>query len=290
MAGLAILLGLALTPGWREKAAMEELEPAWVEYHFDDEFDPQTGSKTSVSSRFPKWFRSLIGEHHFRRVRFVRMKFADLDDEKLSHIAQFRSLRFLANDAIAEGSTLSPADAGGIGSHRITDDGLAHLAELRELESLMLWDTAITDAGLTHLLHLSNLTELKITSPLITDGSVDTLARMQQLEVLYVSGMCISNKGVRELRKRLPHCLIVEREWFDPGPEDEETAISHFGESGTEELRQWSRWRDGSAARMPPLLVRPFGGANGDAVHSSAKFFRTFSPLAWLFSGWNWVA
>ncbi len=235
MAGLAILLGLALTPGWREKAAIEALEPAWVEYHFDDELDPQTGAKGDVPPRIPKWFRALIGEHHFRRVWFVRMKFTDLDDEKLSHIAQLRSLRYLTNDTIAESLTLSPADAGGIGGHRITDDGLAHLTKLPELESLMLWDTAITDAGLEQLLRLPKLTELKITSPQITDDSVDTLARMQQLEVLYVSGMCISNKGVRELRKRLPHCRIVDREWFDPAPKREETAISRFGESSAEE-------------------------------------------------------
>lgn len=212
MAGLAILLGLALTPGWWEKAAMKALEPTWVEYHFDDEVDLQTGSKTGVSSRFPEWFRTLIGEHHFRRVRFVRMKFTDLDDEKLSHVAQFRSLRVLTNDAYWEGRSPAEARAAGVSSQHITDKGLAQLKDLRELESLMLWDTAITDAGLEHLLHLPNLTTLEITSPRITDRGIDTLAKMQQLRSLWGSETSITSQGARALHKRLPHCFVFDRE------------------------------------------------------------------------------
>ena len=68
---------------------------------------------------------------------------------------------------------------------QITDAGLVHLKEMRNLQCLGLSGTQVSDAGLVHLKGLTNLKELALTSTKVTDA------------------------GVAGLKKALPNCYIA---------------------------------------------------------------------------------
>jgi Leucine-rich repeat (LRR) protein len=73
-----------------------------------------------------------------------------------------------------------------LGSTKVTDAGLKHLAGLKQLRELDLSDTQVTDAGLKHLAGLKQLKEL-------------SLGRTQ-----------VTSKGKANLKKALPKLEIIE--------------------------------------------------------------------------------
>jgi hypothetical protein len=105
----------------------------------------------------------------------------------------------------------------------VTDDGLKHFKELKELSCLMLcytsisgrglaelgaltelkvlWldDAQINDEGLRHIGRLTSLTTLKLGGTKITDTGLAHLKRLQELEFLSLERTAVTDKGLREL-------------------------------------------------------------------------------------------
>ena len=91
--------------------------------------------------------------------------------------------------------------------HNVTDDDLAYLKEMMQLETLHLVVDCnkITDAGLVHLKEMSQLKTLHLAMcDKITDTGIANLAGMTQLKTLHLS-QCkqITDAGLANL-KRLP--------------------------------------------------------------------------------------
>ena len=116
---------------------------------------------------------------------------------------------------------------------KLTDEGLVHVAALKNVVSLNLRDTKITGAGLAHLkgltklrwLHLErtrvgdegienlaglvNLEYLNLYATKITDRSLGRLTGLKKLERLYVWKTGVTDAGVERLEKALPKLRIV---------------------------------------------------------------------------------
>ena len=90
---------------------------------------------------------------------------------------------------------------------RITDAGLKDLARLESLRSLCLSDTQVTDAGLKDLAGLKGLRELYLDHTQVTDAGLKDLAGLRSLQTLRAGGK-VTDAGLKELRKALPHCEI----------------------------------------------------------------------------------
>ena len=58
----------------------------------------------------------------------------------------------------------------------VSDDGLSHLAGLRQLQLLVLAGTKVTDAGLKHLHALLNLFTVNVRDTLVTDAGAAAVA------------------------------------------------------------------------------------------------------------------
>ena len=69
----------------------------------------------------------------------------------------------------------------------ITDAGLAHLAHLKDLELLDIWEVQITDKSLETISKLENLRTLVLRSTNITDAGVELLLTMPKLESVLLS-------------------------------------------------------------------------------------------------------
>jgi hypothetical protein len=81
----------------------------------------------------------------------------------------------------------------------ITDANLVRIRQLTETEILELHQTRITDNGLAAIANWKNLNYLCIQSDLLTDGALVYLRNLQQLERLELIGSKITDLGLNEL-------------------------------------------------------------------------------------------
>jgi hypothetical protein len=94
-----------------------------------------------------------------------------------------------------------------------TDEGLALLAGLADLQGLSLLRTPTTDDGLAHLVRLRNLEVIYLEFTEVTDAGLLHLARLSGLKELRLCGGRITEAGLDRLRRALPK-LKIERGAF----------------------------------------------------------------------------
>ena len=90
----------------------------------------------------------------------------------------------------------------------ITDNGIVHLLNLQNLQSLSLISSNVTDAGLAQLKPLPTLTNLDLSYTSVTDESVPHLARFNSLEQLKLYGTGVTEEARERLRRALPNCRV----------------------------------------------------------------------------------
>lgn len=84
---------------------------------------------------------------------------------------------------------------------RITDAGLASLANMPSLRKLVLSFTKISDAALYFLQTMSRLTLLMLDGTLITDEGLSYVTKLPRLSVLYLNGTQITDKATKWLSR-----------------------------------------------------------------------------------------
>ena len=82
----------------------------------------------------------------------------------------------------------------------ITDNGLRHIAKLKNLETLIMPDTGITDRGLRHLQDMHSLRELWLDFLPLTDDGVAYLKDLKKLRVLRFFQGKITDVGMQYIR------------------------------------------------------------------------------------------
>ncbi len=95
---------------------------------------------------------------------------------------------------------------------KVTDSGLAPIAQLKNLRRLHLEKTQVTDAGLTNIKGLTNLDYLNLYGTNVTDAGIAQLAGLKNLKELYVWQSKVTDAGAQSLRKQAPQ-LMVNNGW-----------------------------------------------------------------------------
>lgn len=141
-----------------------------------------------------------------KTVRFVRLSKPTVTDDTLAILRKFPKLDYLSvvcpqvTDAgIAHIAGLTNLDTVVLSGSGVTDAGLAHLKRLRKLEHLYFANTKITDAGLVHLVGLTSLKTLDLTGTDVSDRGLARLKTLTKLEVLVVDETRITNAGMKHL-------------------------------------------------------------------------------------------
>ena len=83
----------------------------------------------------------------------------------------------------------------------VTDAGLVHLTELKNLHTLTLHGRSITDEGLAHLKSMESLTSLGLAGTAITDDGLKHLVALPNLRYLNLDSTQISDRAIRHLRQ-----------------------------------------------------------------------------------------
>lgn len=116
-------------------------------------------------------------------------------------------------DAIVNFPTETPmteyADAESLRASGVDDDALVSLGELTQLQSLEL-DGEFTDDGLAHLSGLDQLDTLKVVSPNVTSRGLRIFENAPGLKTLTIHRAALSVKGARGCAKRFPELKSFE--------------------------------------------------------------------------------
>lgn len=140
-----------------------------------------------LTGRVPRFMRSEVWQKITSCCPYVRdlhLANTGITDEGLSHLKNIVGMRIFSLkskwQSIDEQKLLHEMAHGqdGFGFEpEITDAGLAHLEDKKEMRELILNSTGITDAGLEHLRAMTHLQVLSVWNTGITDAGVQELAK-----------------------------------------------------------------------------------------------------------------
>ena len=92
---------------------------------------------------------------------------------------------------------------------RVTDKGLAVLANMPYLQELELNQVHVTDKGLAFLTETPRLESLSISSAPITNASLTQFKELKMLRKLHIEATAISPRALNIIKIDLPECEIV---------------------------------------------------------------------------------
>jgi hypothetical protein len=171
------------------------------------------------------WGIALISENHTRDLRnlvrelntqqefddfpglWINCYGTDSDLEQVAKLTRLKSLDVMFCEGITDTGLAHIRNMRQLEElhlpSRTTDAGLAHVAKLSKLWYLdMQWCDQITDKGLAHLAKLTNLKHLWVRSIPITDTGLRHIANLRQLQCLALEGGAgITDEGLAHISK-----------------------------------------------------------------------------------------
>jgi hypothetical protein len=193
----SIWLAMHVNAARRQQKAVAAIREygGWMRYDFQfpsgefshQDFDQKAGSPV------PAWLLQRFGIDMFHDVVQVSLNYSEdsgkreengnQTDKAIVWLPDFPKLRVLL-----------------LQGNQIRDESMAHLAALRYLECLMMWDAhGISDNGIVHLQDLEHLKYIHLSESKITDRSLEIFSRMPQLEGLSLQFNDFSDAGVSKL-------------------------------------------------------------------------------------------
>ena len=150
----------------------------------------------------------------------VQTLYVPWTDEGLEQVKRLKKLRVLqmgdnldqrikiTNAGLAHLAEMANLEQLGIASARIDDSGIERLKSLMNLKQLDLYHTLISDAGIVHLQGMSQLKRLFLCETSITDAGLANLKPLSQLESLMLNGDTkITDVGLETLSG---HSMLLE--------------------------------------------------------------------------------
>lgn len=147
-------------------------------------------------------------------LTFLQLFRADLSDEAVEVISTFPALQQLrcgqtriGDSALSHLRNLKTLRALDLSDcNRVSDTGLAYLAESPELSFLKVWGPQITDSGMDSIGRMTKLKVLGLNDTAVTDGGIQKLAGLKQLTEIHLFRTSVSDQGI-EILSQLPEML-----------------------------------------------------------------------------------
>lgn len=95
-----------------------------------------------------------------------------------------------------------------LGRSKVTDEGLAVIAKMQNLERLHLENTVVTDAGIAQLAGLARLEYLNLYGTKVTDTGIAKLAGLKSLRKLFLWQTAATKDGARSLEAAIPGLVV----------------------------------------------------------------------------------
>ena len=94
-------------------------------------------------------------------------------------------------------------------SSKLSDEGLANVADLVNVEQLGLNGTSVTDAGLSHLSKMSKLEQLNLTGTEVSDAGLASLTGLTELVRIDLQDTKVTDEGMKHL-EQLPNLMWIQ--------------------------------------------------------------------------------
>ena len=179
----------------KQRAVVSAIQRAggWVHYDYefqDGELRPGKGPWTTI------WLGRLLGYEFFQNVRQVNLVYDDSSGKRLTNdnaepcdglLERISSLTDLKELLLKE--------------TQVTDEGLRHIGKMTGLEYLSIWNAySVTDSGVAHLKNLKNLKTIHISNSNLTDKSLVVLSSLQSMEVMSLQHNHFTDEGLARMK------------------------------------------------------------------------------------------
>lgn len=198
------ILGLEISPeGWRDLSPLSRLKPDDL---YELRFLSCQPGLTKAGDRCMKHIEHLTG------LKVLDLRYTNITSKSMRFIRNFKSLERL----------YSP--------ERITNEGLAYVAELQSLRGLYFSRTGgsqVTNTGLHHhLARLTSLQELELVGDHIGNAGLMHIRHLPKLRYLLLMGKNFSDTGMAHL-KNVPSLRILQLGWL---PQLTDAALVHLSQ------------------------------------------------------------
>ena len=158
-----------------------------------------------------------------KRLKGIRLANTFLSDMGLAHLDKATALEeldvsFLGFSAASARLLQGNAELRFLRGINLSDDALAELAPLKNLENLDAWAGEVTDRGAQQLAKLTKLRELGIRGSQLSDRGILALAQLpdlRSLDLRHAQG-AISEAGLVQFNQTNPRCNVLLDELKDP--------------------------------------------------------------------------
>jgi hypothetical protein len=177
----------------RQKAAVEQIAAHAGVAIFDYEYDDKGQRLKDPQPPGPEWIRKAVGDDYFRNVKVVDLSYGSRRRESgQAEVVDDAALAIFAH--LTDVTTVEISN-----NQAVTDKGLVHLAGLKKLETLYLYDTSVEGDGLRHIARLPALTSLHLGYTPLTDEGLQHVSQMTQLTWLQLHNTNITDEGMKHL-------------------------------------------------------------------------------------------
>ncbi len=142
---------------------------------------------------------------HLDQTIELRLDFVPFEDShvaKLSPLKKLSTIWFLhtaiTNKSLRQLATMPSLQHLVLKKTDITDGGLVHLSDLKDLRTLLL-PSEITDNGLEELAKLERLLHLDISNTKVTDKGLEFVGGMSNLQTLCLNDTAVGDNGLKHL-------------------------------------------------------------------------------------------
>ena len=196
---LVVFTALSIWLGWqsylarRQKAAIDVIVAAEGIAIFDDDSRISDTQPANASSSPVTRMRKSIGEDFFREVKIV--DFATNNGRRRD-----TKKPKVTDDSLAHLSGLTDLETLELGHNEtVNDEALRHLSGLRNLKTLYLYHTPVRGTGLLHLVGLPKLASLSMSRASLTDEGLEHIGKMSRLKWLRLDHTHITDAGIAHL-------------------------------------------------------------------------------------------
>lgn len=155
----------------------------------------------------PAWVLETVGEHTFSSITGISLG-REVKDSDLQHLSNLFSLKELSiygkaaerADAILESAAkIRSLKYLRLTSSKVTDVGIAHLANSKRLHTLWIDSSNVTDESLVSIANLHQLRELSLAKSAISDGGLRHLGELQEIRRLKLRETRVTAQGLQHL-------------------------------------------------------------------------------------------
>lgn len=137
----------------------------------------------------------------------------------------------VSDDDLAILENLPDVESVDLSGTEISNDGLVHVEGMRKLKGLFLWKTLIDDRGLAHLRNLTDLRLLILDGTTVTDAGMENLQGLTNLEDwLGLTDTQMSDEGLKYFKgfKKLKEINLLRTKVTEHGAEELKSSLPNL--------------------------------------------------------------